>query len=314
MEATTQLLMDKQDKLEDKLTAIMELLQKQAAPADADWEKAEACARLETEKKQKLIDLKNEFRTKYADAGIIDDPGSVNEAGNVAPLSDRSEHPKPDLSGILNPPPAHKEWTGQAVDSNNHWVSFSKWVTHLEAIMDQKQNLTWKGACLDVATLTCLRGRALDWWHRLTPDQHKALREDVHLVLWNTLGKALHRNEQILKKEARDRKRMYGETLSEYAWKKFALVQEAFGTNRPAADVISDIKDGLTTADQEIIQSDLHKKPTITRVMDELARLDRILGPRYKSAISTGTKLYGPSASSSPYKRQGQGPMRNAPR
>jgi hypothetical protein len=302
MEAETQLLKDRQDKMEDKLSAMMEILQKLVPQADAGREKSEARARLEAEKKQKLIDVENEFRTKYADAGIVDDP----EVGGAAPHSpppvqplERAEHPKADLIGILNPLPAHTEWTGQAVDSNNHWVSFSKWLTHLEAVMDQKQSVTWKRACLDMAALTCLRGRALDWWHSLMPDQQKSLREDVQLVLWNTLGKALHRNEQIVKKEARDRKRMYGETLSEYAWKKFAMLQEAFGTNRPAADVISDIKDGLTPADQEIIQSDLHKKPTITRFMDELARLDKIRGPRYKAAVSPGTRTFNtPSANS----------------
>jgi hypothetical protein len=69
-----------------------------------------------------------------------------------------------------------------------------------------------------------MQGRALNWWHSLFPDQQKQLREDVSLVLWNSLGKAVHRNEQILKREARDRKSMYGETLSEYAWKKFAMI------------------------------------------------------------------------------------------
>jgi hypothetical protein len=299
MDAATQAITERQDRIEDTLTAILELLKKQTPKEsvdDAEKAKTEARAKLEAEKKQKLIDLENEFRTKYADAGLADEAGPIN---NAASSPERSKHPKPDLIGILNPLPAHKEWTGQAVDSNNYWVSFSKWLTHLEAVMEQKQSLTWKRACLDVAALTCLRGRALDWWHSLQPDQHKALREDIHLVLWNTLGRALHRNEQILKKEARDRKRLYGETLSEYAWKKFAMVQEAFGTNRPAADVISDIKEGLTSADQEIIQSDLHKKPTITRFMDELARLDKIRGPRYKSAVSTGTKLH--SSGSKPH-------------
>jgi hypothetical protein len=63
------------------------------------------------------------------------------------------------------------------------------------------------------------------------------------------------------------------------------MIQEAFGTNRDAADIISDIKDGLTPADQEIIRSDLEKKPTLSRFMDELARLDTIRGPRFKSVL-----------------------------
>jgi hypothetical protein len=290
MEATTQLLMDRQDALDEKLTTILELLQQKQAGSDADKAKADAKVRLEAEKRTKMLELENELRTKYADAGIAADftPFAAADDATAQRSSERAEIPKAEQVGILNPLPAHKEWTGQAVDAHGHWISFSKWLLHLEAVMAQKQSITWKRACLDVAALTCLRGRALDWWHSLQQDQQRQLREDTTLVLWDTLGKALHRNEQILKKEARDRKRMFGETLSEYAWKKLAMLQEAFGNNRTAGDVISDIKDGLTSADQEIIQSDLHKKPSIGRFMDELARLDKIRGPRYKSALSVG--------------------------
>jgi hypothetical protein len=122
----------------------------------------------------------------------------------------------------------------------------------------------------------------------MLPQQQAALREDFTLEMWNTMGKALHRNEQILRKEARDRKRQFGESLSEYAGKKLAMLQEAFGRNRDAADLIVDIKDGLTPADQEAIHSDLLSTPTIGKFMEELVRLDKIRGPHLKAALSTG--------------------------
>jgi hypothetical protein len=268
-----------------QIAALTDMIQKQGAKPDEAVARAESRVRLEAEKQQKLLDLEAELRTKFTDAGIGDEFAGFTADANVGRTSEKVESPKMELIGILNPLPGHKVWTGQAVDSNGHWISFAKWLAHLEGVLAQKQSATWKRACLDVAALMCLRGRALDWWHSLTADQHKLLREDASLKLWNTLGKALHRNEQILRKEARDRKRAFGETLSEYAWVKFAMIQEAFGRNRDAADVIADIKDGLTPTDQEIIQSDMAKRPSITRFMDELARLDKIRGLRFKSAI-----------------------------
>jgi hypothetical protein len=238
-------MMARQDAMDKTLQTLVDLVQKQGKLPEDAAAKAEALANLEAEKKQKMLDLENELRTKYADAGMADHFTTLAPDVGIGRSADKVESPKAELIGILNPLPAHKDWTGQAVDTNGHWISFSKWLTHLEAVMAQRQSAGWKSACLDVAALTCLRGRALDWWHSLMPEQQKLLREDTSLKLWNILGKALHRNEQILKKEARDRKRLYGETLSEYAWKKFAMIQEAFGTNRDAADIISDIKDGL---------------------------------------------------------------------
>jgi hypothetical protein len=252
---------------------------------DDERKKAEAKTKLEAMRKQKLAELEAELKAEYEKEGLDFAP-QIPYGQGYRWNSEKVEYPKADTIGILNPLPIHKEWTGQAVDANGVWLSFSKWLTHLQAVMDQKESDVWKRACLDVATLTCLRGRAIDWWHSLLPEQQKILRYDTKLEHWDTLGKALHRNEQILRKEARDRVRQVGETLSEYAWKKFAMLQEAYGTERPASEIISDIKDGLSVTDQEIIQSDLHKKPSINRFMEELARLDRIRGPRYKAVTS----------------------------
>jgi hypothetical protein len=229
----------------------------------AELQKAQMQATLEAEKKRKMAELEDELRPKWEAAGLAFTPLTRAHAAD-----NKAENPKSDLIGIVNPLPSHKDWTGQSVDANGQWLSFSKWLGHLKQVLDQKESVVWKRAVLDVASLTCLRGRALDWWHALLPQQQTALREDFTLEMWNTLGKALHRNEQILRKEARDRKRQFGESLSEYAWKKLAMLQEAFGRNREAADLIADIKDGLTPADQEAIRSDLHSTPTVTAGQD----------------------------------------------
>jgi hypothetical protein len=113
------------------------------------------------------------------------------------------------------------------------------------------------------------------------------LRHDFSPDMWDTLGKALHRNEQTLRKEARDRKHQFGETLAEYAWKKTAMLQEAFGRNRDVADLIADIKDGLSPADQEAIRTDLQSTPTLNKLMTELVRLDTIREPRFDAAIAS---------------------------
>jgi hypothetical protein len=258
----------------------------------ADRAKAAARAALEVERQQEMAELEERLKLKWEAAGLSYAPLTR------APQTDgsKSENPKADLVGILDPLPSHKEWTGQSVDANGHYLSFSKWLNHVRQVLAQKNTDVWKRAVLDVASLTCLRGRALDWWHALLPQQQAALREDFTLEMWDTLGKALHRNEQILRKEARDRKRQFGESLTEYAWKKTAMLQEAFGRNREAADVIADIKEGLTPADQEAIRSDLHSTPTLGKFMEELVRLDKIRGPRLKAALA-GEQSRSPSSS-----------------
>jgi hypothetical protein len=106
------------------------------------------------------------------------------------------------------------------------------------------------------------------------------------------LGKPLFRNEALTRKEARDRKRQHGETLSEYAWRKLAMLNEAYGRNRPVLDVISDIKEGMSIGDQEKITADLHKSPSISRFLEEVARLDTIRGPMFKEAMTAGKARY----------------------
>jgi hypothetical protein len=112
MEATTQLLMNRQDKLEEKLTTILELLQQKQAGSDAEQAKADAKVRLEAEKRTKMLELEKELRTKYADAGIAAEFTPFAAADDpTARTSERTEIPKAEQMGILNPLPAHKEWT-----------------------------------------------------------------------------------------------------------------------------------------------------------------------------------------------------------
>jgi hypothetical protein len=143
MEDITKTLLDRQDELDKKLSTLLDLFQKQAASADDDKAKAEARARLEAEQKQKMIDLENEYKAKFADAGIAGDFTSLITVNNgtAARSYDKVENPKADQIGILDPLPAHKEWTGQAVNASGHWISFSKWLTQLEAVLAQKQSV-----------------------------------------------------------------------------------------------------------------------------------------------------------------------------
>jgi hypothetical protein len=244
---------------------------------------------LEEERLQKEAELK----AKYEAAGFeYNRPQSTDNSDgyHTSRTHDRSEHVKIEQVRIVQPLAAHAEWTGQAHESNNSsvWVSFKAWLQHLEAVLSQKDTITWKRAVLDCASLSCLRGRALDWWNALSAQQQQSLRHDYDLHQWYSIGKPLFRNATLSRKEARDRKRLQGEKLSEYAWKKLAMLNEAYGRERPAEDVISDIKEGLSYSDQERVRTDLDKHPTVTRLMAELERLDSIRGPKFKETMSQG--------------------------
>jgi hypothetical protein len=204
----------------------------------------------------------------------------------------KPEHVKVEQVGLIQPLPPHAEWTGQIVDNGNSllYVSFKGWLDHVEAVLSQKDTPQWKKAVLDCAALSCLRGRALDWWNALSHDQQRNLRDDHTLTQWRELGRPLFRNAALTRREARDRRRQRGETLSEYAWKKLAMLNEAYGRNRPVGDVIADIKEGMSIADQEKITTDLQKCPTMTRFLEELERLDSIRGPQFKDLMTLGPK------------------------
>jgi hypothetical protein len=100
----------------------------------------------------------------------------------------------------------------------------------------------------------------------------------------------LFRNTALTRREAHDRKRQHGETLSEYAWKKLAMPNEAYGRERPILDVIVDIKEGMSIADQEKIMTELHKRPTMTLFMEELERFDSIRRPQFKDLMTSGAR------------------------
>jgi hypothetical protein len=72
---------------------------------------------------------------------------------------------------------------------------------------------------------------------------------------------------------------------------QLAMLNEAYGRERPTLDVIADIKEGLSVGDQEKTTTDLKRKPNLTRFMDELARLDSIRGPQFKESM-TATQPY----------------------
>jgi hypothetical protein len=81
--------------------------------------------------------------------------------------------------------------------------------------------------------------------------------------------------------------------LSDYAWKKLAMLNEAYGRERPTLDVIANIKEGLSVSDQEKFTTDLQRNPNLTRFMEELARLDSIRGPQFKDSMSAAQPYRG---------------------
>jgi hypothetical protein len=173
-----------------------------------------------------------------------------NEYGRQTDKEPKVEYVKPSLVGYLDPMAPHARWDGQITDGTNTYVSFAGWLDHLQQVLEQKQTQQWKVAVLDTATLSCLRGRALAWYNSMTGDQKRQLRTDIDLRYWQEWGRPLCRNTSVARAEARDRKRRPGETLTEYSWTKLAMLNEAYGSQRPATDIIRDIKDGLTPSDQ----------------------------------------------------------------
>jgi hypothetical protein len=291
----------------DKRDAAMQILLARTAPqasqpADAEQERKRAIfEQLEEERLQKLSALEAELKDKYEAAGFAYEqtsPSSPSEHQGHTPgvvrQEPRAEHVKISQIGLVQPLPAHAEWTGQAHQEgdNSTYVSFKAWLDHLQAVLEQKDTQQWKSAVLDCAALSCLRGRALDWWNACSPSQQWNLRHDFTLEQWHNLGKPLFRNQTLTRKEARDRKRQHGETLSDYAWRKLAMLNEAYGRERPVLDVISDIKEGMSIADQEKIITDLQNKPSMSRFLEELARLDSIRGPMFKDAMNSGKRRY----------------------
>jgi hypothetical protein len=291
------------EKRDDTLAAILTRL---STPADAtaappgDAEKAHREATLRQLEKERA-EFDAELKARYEAVGC-EYPDRKDSYGQERvdyehPRREygqdwRSEHVKVEQVGLIQPLPPHADWTGQIVDNGNSllYVSFKGWLDHVEAVLSQKETLQWKKAVLDCATLSCLRGRALDWWNALSHDQQLNLRNDFTLMQWRELGRPLFRNASLTRREARDRKRQRGETLSEYAWKKLAMLNEAYGRNRPIMDVIADIKEGMSIADQEKITTDLQKCPTMTRFMEELERLDSIRGPQFKDLMTAAAR------------------------
>jgi hypothetical protein len=94
--------------------------------------------------------------------------------------------------------------------------------------------------------------------------------------------------------------------LAEYSWSKLVLLNEAYGSQRPAADIIRDIKDGVTPSDQEKIRTDLEAKPFVARLLAEMERMDTIHG----STFQNSNTLYKDSERSN-WSYQNQGSRRN---
>jgi hypothetical protein len=186
----------------------------------------------------------------------------------------------------MTPMAPHARWDGQITDGTNTYVSYAGWLDHLQQVLEQNPTQQWKVAVLNTATLSCLRGRALSLYNSMTVDQWKQLRTDVELRYWQEWGRPLCRNSAVARAEARDRKRGPGETLTEYSWTKLAMLNEAYGSQRPAIDIIRDIKDGLTPSDQEKIRTDLETKPSVARLVAEMERMDTIRGSTFQTSTT----------------------------
>jgi hypothetical protein len=165
------------------------------------------------------------------------------------------------------------------------YVSFAGWLDHLQQVLEQKPTQQWNVAVLDTATLSCLRGRAIAWYNSMTSDQKRQLRTDIDIRYWQEWGRPLCRNSSVARAEARDRKRRPSETLTEYSWTKLAMLNEAYGSQRPSTDIIRVIKDGLTPSNQEKIRADLDTRPSVAQLLAEMERMDTIRGLTFQ--IST---------------------------
>jgi hypothetical protein len=90
----------------------------------------------------------------------------------------------------------------------------------------------------------------------------------------------------VARAEARDRKRRPSETLTEYSWTKLVMLNEAYGSQRPATNIIRDIKDGLTPSDQEKIRADLDMRPSVAQLLAEMERMDTIRGSTFQTSTT----------------------------
>lgn len=214
------------------------------------------------------------------------------EAANMFPEGmpahhqERAEYVKPEMVGYLNPVPPHLEWNGQPTDDKGVYIAFNAWISHVEAVLRQKDTAAWRRAVLDTATLQCLRGPALSWWTSLSAEQQEALRVDYTLGQWRALGAKLTRRNYVGRKEAFARKRRPGETLVEYAYAKHAMLKDAYG-ERSQAELVADIRDGMSVHDQLLVRTEYARRPTVQALIDELARIDEIRAEEFKTATRT---------------------------
>jgi hypothetical protein len=281
---TLQRIRDEQKRQADRLADLAR--QKTVSHAEAEKKKAE----LDRVREDELNEMMARHRLFYEEAGL-EVPETLLVATSGRPDHQRNtdkepkaEYVKPSLVGYLDPMAPHTRWDGQITDGTNSYVSYAGWLDHLQQVLEQKPTHQWKMAVLDTATLSCLRGRALAWYNSMTGEQKRQLRTDTELRYWQEWGRPLCRNTVVARAEARDRKRRPGETLTEYSWTKLAMLNEAYGSQRPAADIIRDIKDGLTPSDQEKIRTDLESKPSVARLLAEMERMDTIRGSTFQSS------------------------------
>jgi hypothetical protein len=90
----------------------------------------------------------------------------------------------------------------------------------------------------------------------------------------------------VARAEARDWKRRPSETLTEYSWTKLVMLNEAYGSQRPATNIIRNIKDGLTPSDQEKIRADLDMRPSVAQLLAEMERMDTIRGSTFQTSTT----------------------------
>jgi hypothetical protein len=285
-DATLQRIREEQKRQSDRLADLAR--QNTVLHTDAEKKKAE----LDRIREDELNEMMARHRLFYEEAGLevpetlLVATSGKNDYQRQTDREPKPEYVKPSLVGYLDPMAPHARWDGQITDGTNTYVSYAGWLDHLQQVLEQKPTQQWKVAVLDTATLSCLRGRALSWYNSMTVDQRKQLRTDVELRYWQEWGRPLCRNSAVARAEARDRKRRPGETLTEYSWTKLAMLNEAYGAQRPAIDIIRDIKDGLTPSDQEKIRTDLETKPSVARLLAEMERMDTIRGSTFQTSTT----------------------------
>ena len=248
-------------------------------------------AAMEAERARRLAQVDSELQAWSTGLGRnyippVGPQPQMQNGGQQYQPEPRAEYVKAELVGYVDPIPAHMPWDGSPIspDRPNTYVSFKAWITHVKAVLAQKNTEAYKRAVLDPASLHCLRGTALEWWSALDENQQETLRNDFTMDTWVTAGSRLLKRNHAGRRAALERRRRPRETLVSYATAKLRMLKEAFPEDRDTRDVIKDIREGLSVQDQLAIREDMSAFPQIARLMEELQRMDEIKAEEFRSA------------------------------